>query len=41
MERGGGGPMTVKHQGRTLAIERRADEGENKTTTYKLDGSET
>jgi hypothetical protein len=39
--RGAGGPMTVKHQGSTLTIERQGREGATQTVTYKLDGSET
>lgn len=38
--RGMMGPMTVKHTGDTLAIERQGRGGNTQTTTYKLDGSE-
>jgi hypothetical protein len=39
--RGMSGPMTVKHTGDTLTIERTGRGGDPITTTYKLDGSET
>jgi hypothetical protein len=38
--RGMGGPMTVKHSGDTLTVERQGRGGQM-TTAYKLDGSET
>jgi hypothetical protein len=39
--RGMGGPMTVKHTGDTLTVERTGRGGNTTTQTYKLDGSET
>jgi hypothetical protein len=36
-----GGPLTVKHTGDTLTVERQGRGGNAMTTAYKLDGSET
>lgn len=38
--RGMMGPMTVKHTGDTIVVERQGRGGNTQTTTYKLDGSE-
>ncbi len=38
--RGMGGPLTVKHTGDTLVVERTGRGGNTMSTTYKLDGTE-